>query len=173
MTSIQTYEGLPAAPATNGHGGYAPAPNDSAMTQSYAAGPLQVLRQTGGRPVSFHGRQLGHRNSYRLGTDLWFELNLYQTDDARFVADIRTFHKSAGAQDSYHVSVCDSLDEAVGVFERFDARREVSADFDPADPAMPPAEILAQAAALRYRLADADKQYKAVLSDLLYELNGV
>lgn len=172
MSSIQMYESLAGSPATNGHGGGAPAPSESVMAPSYAAGALQVLRQTGGRPISFHGRQLGHRNSYRLGTDLWFELNLYQTDDSRFIADIRTFHKSAGAQDSYHVRVCDSLDEAVGVFEGFDARREVSADFDPADPALAPAEILAQAATLRYRLADAEKQYKAVLSDLLYELNG-
>lgn len=135
-------------------------------------GSMITLRKSGARPVSFSGRQLGAHNGYRLGTALWHELNLYQTDDGRFVADIRVFTKAEGAKDQFHVFVADTLEDAIGYFESYDPRADVVADFDLDDPEMTPAELMVQAAALKYRVADAQSQYRALLGSFLSELNG-
>lgn len=130
-----------------------------------------TLRKSGARPISFSGRQLGHHNGYRLGSPLWHELNLYQTEDGRYVADIRVFTKAQGAKDQFHVAVMDSLEEALQFFEGYDARGDVPADIALDDEALSPAELLVQAAALKARVADAVSQYRAVLSAFLADMN--
>jgi hypothetical protein len=130
-----------------------------------------VLRKSGSRPVSFNGRHVGQHSGYRVGTPLWHELNLYQTDDGRFVTDIRVYSKAAGSKDQFHVNVVESLEEALQLFEGYDARTDVTADFD-LDGEMAPAELMVQAAALRYRIADAVSQYRAVLGSFLQSLNN-
>lgn len=130
-----------------------------------------TLRKSGARPISFSGRHLGHHNGYRVGSPLWHELNLYQTDDGRFVADIRVFTKAQGSKDQFHVSVGDSLEEALQFFESYDARADVPAELALDDDALSPAELLVQAAGLKARVADAVSQYRAVLSTFLAEMN--
>ncbi|MBK1660061.1 hypothetical protein CKO45_17665 [Paracraurococcus ruber] len=155
---------LSARGAGGGHGssGFADDPTGSQVF---------TLRQSGARPVTFTGRHLGQHNGYRLGTPFWHELNLYQTADGRFVADIRVFFKAQGSKDQFHVTIVDSLEEALQVFEGYDARQDVSAEFDLEDAALVPAELMVQAAALRYRIADAQSQYSAVLGTFLAQLN--
>ncbi|RYJ02243.1 MAG: hypothetical protein EON47_08120 [Acetobacteraceae bacterium] len=130
-----------------------------------------TLRQSGSRPLTFSGRQLGGLNGYRLGTPLWHEVNLFQTEDGRYVTDIRVFSKAQGAKDQFHVSVVDQIEEALLIFEGYDARQDVQADFDLADPTLAPAELIVQAAALKYRLAEAVAQYRAVVASFLQQLN--
>jgi len=130
------------------------------------------LRRSGSRPLVFAGRHLGQHSGYRVGTPLWHELNLYQTDDARYVVDIRVFSKAEGSQDQFHVSLVDSLDEALLAFEGYDPRGDVIADFDLDDRNIAPAELMVHAAALRYRIADAVSQYRAVLGSFLQSLNA-
>ncbi|NKE44234.1 hypothetical protein HB662_05560 [Roseomonas frigidaquae] len=131
-----------------------------------------MLRKSGSRPVSFSGRHVGFGNGYRVGTPLWHELNLYQTEDGHFVADIRVFSKAQGAKDQFHVCVADSVEEALQFFEGYDARGDVQADFDPADPSLAPAELMVHAAALKYRIAEAESQYRAVLASFLHQLSA-
>ena len=130
-----------------------------------------TLRKSGARPISFSGRQLGHHNGYQLGSPLWHEVNLYQTEDGRYVADIRVFTKAQGAKDQFHVMVADSLEEALQFFEGYDPRADVPADIAIDDETLSPAELLVQAAALKARVADAVSQYRAVLSAFLSEMN--
>lgn len=137
-----------------------------------SSGSMITLRKSGARPISFSGRQLGAHTGHRLGTALWHELNLYQTDDGRFVADIRVFTKAEGSKDQFHVFVADTLEDAIGYFETYDPRADVVADFDLDDPDITPAELMVQAAALKYRVADAVSQYRALLGSFLSELNG-
>jgi hypothetical protein len=130
-----------------------------------------TLRKSGARPISFSGRHLGHHNGYRVGSPLWHELNLYQTDDARYVADIRVFTKAQGSKDQFHVSVVESLEEALQFFEAYDPRGDVPAELVLDDDSVSPAELLVQAAMLKARVSDAVSQYRAVLSTFLAEMN--
>jgi hypothetical protein len=130
-----------------------------------------TLRKSGSRPVTFSGRQLGHHNGYRVGSQLWHELNLYQAEDGRYVSDIRIFGKAQGSKDQFHVSVTDNLEEALQFFEGYDPRHDVPAELALDDDALSPAELLVQAATLKARVADAVSQYRAVLSVFLAELN--
>lgn len=131
-----------------------------------------TLRKSGGRPISFSGRHLGMQNGYRLGTVLWHELNLYQTDDGRSVADIRVFSKAENSKDQFHVHVADSLDDALSFLENYDPRIDVVADFEIDDPTLTPAELMVHAAALKYRVAETVNQYRALLGAFLNDLNG-
>lgn len=137
-----------------------------------ASGSVFTLRKSGSRPVAFSGRHLGQHNGYRVGSALWHELNLYEVDDGRFVADIRVFCKATGSKDQFHVHVVETLEEALQIFESYDARQDVAADFDLDDPDQTPAELMVQAAALRYRIAEASAQYRAVVASFLQSLNN-
>ncbi|MGK7867645.1 hypothetical protein [Falsiroseomonas sp. E2-1-a20] len=143
-----------------------------ARTPVRGAASIFILRKSGGRPVSFSGRHVGFGNGYRAGTPLWHELNLYQAEDGKFVADIRVFSKAQGSNDQFHVCVADSVEEALQFFESYDARSDVQADFDPADPALAPAELMVHAAALKYRITEAESQYRAVLASFLHQLSA-
>lgn len=156
-----------------------PLPSNGAVTpvaQPAHARPMAAnvftLRKSGARPVSFAGRHLGSTNGYRLGTAVWHELNLYQTEDGRFVADIRVFSKAPGSKDLFHVMVADSLDEAICFFEGYDPKADVAADFDIDDPSLAPAELLVHAATLKYRIAETVTLYKAVLASFLKDLDN-
>jgi len=141
-------------------------------TMRVGSSAIFTLRKSGSRPISFSGRHLGHANGYRVGTPLWHELNLYQTDDGRYVADIRVFTKAQGSNDQFHVHVAENLEEAISFFEGYDPRIDVPADFDLDDNTLAPAELVVHAATLKYRIAETVSQYKAVLSAFLKDLNN-
>lgn len=131
-----------------------------------------TLRQSGGRPISFSGALLGHHNGYRVGTSLWHELNLFQTEDGHFVADIHIYTKAQGSGDQFRVHVAESLDEAVSYFENYDPRMDVIADFNLLDDSLSPAEVLVHGSALKYQVADTVAQYRSALGSFLKQLNG-
>lgn len=145
---------------------------DPRLSARVSGGSTFTLRKSGARPISFSGRQLGFQSNYRIGTPLWHELNLYQTEDGRFVADIRVFQKGEGARDQFHVAVVDSLDEALAFFESYDPRMDLTAGFSLDDADLSPAELIVHAAKLKYEINETVNQYKAVLSAFLHELNG-
>ncbi len=164
MNVVNAFEPLDESPAMS------MAPEARPAVRS--AGTVFTLRKSGSRPLSFTGRHLGSANGYRLGTPLWHELNLYQTEEGHVIADIRVFSKAAGARDQFHVHVADSIEDALHFFESFDARQDVQAEFDPADPQLAPAELMVQAAMLKYRIAEAASQYRAVLATFLHGLTS-
>lgn len=146
---------------------HAPAPVERRMSSA-----TFTLRKSGARPIAFSGRQLGFQSGYRVGTPLWHELNLYQTDDGRYVADIRVFQKGEAAMDQFHVVVVETLDEAIAFFEGYDPRTDIVAHFSVNDPELSPAELMVHAAKLKYEIQDTVNQYKAVLASFLHELNN-
>jgi hypothetical protein len=145
-------------------------PAAAEQTLSIAAGPAtqHTLRKSGGRPLSFTGRQLGHHRGARAA--LWHELNLYQTDEGSYVAEIRVCTAAGAGSDQFHLLVAEDLEPILSFFESYDARQDVSADFALDDPALTPAELLVQAAGLRYRLADAVNRYKSAVGQFLKDL---
>jgi hypothetical protein len=131
-----------------------------------------TLRRSGSRPLSFRGRHVGFAAAHRAGAPIWHELNLYETEDGRFVTDIRALGSGARTMDQYYVAVVDRLDEAIDVFESYDVRFDVPIEFDPADPTLAPAELMVHASTLKCRLADAVSQYQAVLAAFLYQIGN-
>lgn len=164
MNAIKVFEPI-------GDAGLSPVSAEARQATRAMGSGVFTLRKSGGRPVSFSGRHLGQHSGYRVGTALWHELNLFQIDDGRFVADIRVFSKAPGSKDQFYVEVVETLEEALQVFESYDARRDVTAEFDIDDPDQTPAELMVHAAALRYRIAEAAAQYRAAVATFLQNLN--
>lgn len=135
------------------------------------AASVFALRRSGVRPISSSGRQLGHHNDYRVVPALWHELNLCQTEEGRYGAEIRVFTKAQDTQDRFHVAVLDRLEEALQSVEGYDARADMPAELSTDDEALSPAELLVQAVTPKARVADAGSQYRAALSAVLAELN--
>jgi hypothetical protein len=163
MNVINVYEPLGASSAE-----LTPAPRP--VPRPHGANAF-TLRKSGARPITFSGRLLGHHNGYRLGTPLWHELNLYQTEDGRFVADIRVFTKAQGGKDQFHVLVGESLEEALQFFEGYNPRADVPSDIPLEDDSLSPAELMVQAATLKVRVAETVSMYGAVLSTFLAEMH--
>lgn len=130
------------------------------------------LRRSGGRPVSFSGRLLARRSGLRPGAAVWHELSLFQTDDGRFVAEIRAATRAQDGGAQFRVHIADTLEDALACFEQYDPRGDVPAGFEIDDAALSPIELLAHAAALRFRIADSVTQYRAVLGMFLADLNA-
>ena len=88
------------------------------------------------------------------------------------MADIRVFSKAQGAREQFHVMVADNVDKALQFFESHDPRGDVQAYFDLADPDLALAELMVHAATLKYRIAEAASQYRAVLAGFLHQLTN-
>lgn len=166
MTAIQIFEPLRAEGTSSAAPPLAAPPPDAATAGCF------TLRRSGARPVSFAGRLLGEASGWRPGLALWHELALYRCEDGRHVAEIRARGKAPGARDQFHVALADSLEDAVLVFETHDPKADVAAELDLDDPALAPAELLVQAAALRCRIAEAVSGYRATVAGFLHGLNG-
>jgi hypothetical protein len=101
---------------------------------------------------------------------LWHEINLWRTDEDRVVVDLRVFKKSPTEKDAFYIVEVDTLDEAAAWLEGFDPRQDVAVDLPLDEPCVAMADLGIRAAALRLRLDEATRQYRAVLGDLLYAL---
>lgn len=148
-----------------------PAAHATLVEPEPAAGVFR-LRRSGGRPVGFSGRLLARRSGLRPGAAVWHELSLFQTDDGRFVAEIRAATRAQEAGAHAHVHMADTLEDALGCFEQYDPRGDVPAGFALDDATLSPIELLAHAAALRFRIIDTVTQYRAVLGMFLADLNA-
>ncbi len=132
-----------------------------------------TLRRSGSRPLSFAGQQLGFHSGRRAGAARWHELFLFQMEDGRYVANIRALCQfGGGVEDQYHVHVVDTLEQAIATFENHDARQDVLAGFDLDEPGRAPAELMALAAALRYRIAEAVSAYRGAVAVFLAALQA-
>ncbi len=131
---------------------------------------LVTLRRTGLRPVSFRGVELCHDMSYRVGTPLWYEINVFHVVSGGYVVDIRMFTKSEGEQDKFTVQVVGSLEEAADFLEGYEPARDVAVDVNFDDPSKTLAELAFEALALRARTENARAQYQGLLSEIFAQL---
>ena len=84
---------------------------------------LFTLRRSGGRPARFSGRLIGQRSGLRPGAAVWHDLSLFQTDDGRFVAEIRAASRAHPAGEQFHVRITATLEEALTCFEQYRSAR--------------------------------------------------
>lgn len=151
----------------------APSPDPSQASSAPSPAPLQGfrLRRSGQRPLEFGGQNLAMAMSYQIGTPFWFELNLYRAGEYQFVSEIKLFYKSDDEIDQFYADRFDSFDGLMDHLERFDAASIVRSSL-PENPAqLSLNELTARALETRAIAAEARRQYRGLVGQLLHELS--
>jgi hypothetical protein len=131
-----------------------------------------MLRRTGERPLSFQGVEVCSAMSYMPGTPLWYEINVYRTAADSYVANVRMFTKSDNDKDRFSVYEASSFDEAMYWLESYNPAEDIRADLPLDNMDVPVIELGLKAAAVRMRLAEARRQYRDLLGEILFALDG-
>ena len=150
----------------------APAEMSSEPAYQPSSAPLipQVLRQTGARPRAVDVRLMAHGTSYGAPLSYWYELNLWQTAEGSYIADIRLFRKSDENNDEFFLFETSDLDDAVSQFEQFNPRNHVTVDFSLSDEGQSTADLAVHAIQLKHDLEVATRHYKSLVSKFLQDL---
>ncbi|MEM9760967.1 MAG: hypothetical protein AAF968_00405 [Pseudomonadota bacterium] len=131
-----------------------------------------VLQRHGQRPLIFEGAELAMASSYLAGTPNWFELNIYRTVEGRFVVRIEMFANAADQRGMSDAWDCSSFGEVMDTIERWDAGKTVHFDF-PSDHAdLSIGELTAVGLTIRARVAEARRQFSAIVGELLMDLDS-
>ena len=141
-------------------------------TKGNGAPKVIALKRSGERPLQFTGTEVCNAMGHSLGTSLWFELNIYRASNDFYVTNVRMFWKSPSEKDQHIVASHDSLDEAISYLEGMDLRKLVASQVDVSSTSKTTAEIIFEAAELRQKIDVAERQYRSVLGDVLYELRN-
>jgi hypothetical protein len=137
---------------------------------SVSPAQMFTLRRSGARPMNFVGSELCSAMSYEPGTPLWYEVALFRTAAQSYVANVKMFSKSEDEKDRFTAYEAESFDEALAWLESYEPANDIRIDlpFDRSD--MPPVELGIRAAAASMRLAEARRQYRDLIGEVLFEL---
>lgn len=148
--------------------------DQGAQQNGVAQFPTQTrrIKRIGGRPICFDGSELAMAMSFSPSLPYWYEINLYRTNDQRFVTTVRLFYVSEKEQDRVQGWECGDLEEAIDKLTQYDAATDVylGLGLDAAKAA--PAELAAYAMELRAQVADYRHHYKSLIGEFLFELEG-
>jgi hypothetical protein len=134
---------------------------------------LVTLRRTGERPLSFEGVEVCSAMSYTSGTPLWYEINVYRTVAESFIANVRMFTKSDNDKDRYSAYEAGSFDEALFWLEGYNPAEDIRADLPVDSNEISIVELGLKAAAVRMRLSEAKRQYKDLLGEIFFAVEGI
>jgi hypothetical protein len=149
--------------------------SQSPMHDAAAVGmPEQMVtvRRNGGRPLTFVGVELCSAMSYEPGTPLWYEINIYRSASRTYVASVKMFSKSEDERDRFSFYEADSIDEVMFWMEGYEPAHDVRADLPIDNTALPVIELGIKAAAASMKLAEARRQYRDLLGEVLFALDG-
>lgn len=151
------------------------APMDQGAQQNGVAQfPAQSrrIKRVGGRPISFDGSELAMAMSFSPSLPYWYEINLYRTNDQRFVTTVRLFYVSDKEEDRVQGWEFGDLDEAIEKLIQYDAANDVYLGMGLDEAKAAPAEMAAYAMDLRAKVADYRHHYQSLIGEFLYELEG-
>jgi hypothetical protein len=131
-----------------------------------------MLRRTGERPLAFEGVEVCSAMSYSPGTPLWYEINVYRTTAESFVANVRMFTKSENDKDRFSAYEASSFDEALFWLENYDPAEDIRADLPLDSGDVPVVELGLKAAAMKMKLSEARRQYRDLLGEVFYAVEG-
>jgi hypothetical protein len=129
-----------------------------------------TLRRSGARPMSFIGSELCSSMSYEPGTPLWYEISVYRTSSRSFVANVKMFSKNEDEKDRFSAYEAESFDEALAWLESYEPANDIRIDLPFDDPGLPAVELGIRAAAASMRLAEARRQYRDLVGEVLFAL---
>ena len=127
-----------------------------------------MLRVSGGRPLHLRGHLLAEASSWSPGAPAWHEMALYQCDGGEIVAALRFCTQPAGAGDLCQARPFATLADAADWLGGIDATADIAIDLDASDRRLSGVEIALRAAALRQRADRVERQYKAMIGELLF-----
>ncbi|SEA37258.1 hypothetical protein [Rubrimonas cliftonensis] len=130
-----------------------------------------AIKRVGAKPLRFHGAELAMSMSFVPGAPCWYEIQLFRTIDQRFVAAVKLFFRDEGEQDVIRAWEFDDFGGLVAHLEAFDPADDVRVDVQPDDPTLSLPEMAAHALALRARAAEARRQYRSLLGEILHDLD--
>jgi hypothetical protein len=129
------------------------------------------ISRHGARPLVFSGSQLAMAMSFTPGLPYWYEVNIYRTNEQRFVLVIKLFHVAEDQRDSVDAWAFDTLPEVFDALERYDAGRDVATDIDGVHAGLPPGELAVRAWELRARIEAARQHFLGLVGELLAEID--
>jgi len=139
----------------------------SAATQMPSL-PRQKLRRSGQLPYIFQPLgEIGFATSYTPQLPFWYELNLWFSDEQKYVLNIRRFAKSDQERDSHIVKVASSTEEVLSAIESYDPLADITVSIDFSKP-MTLAEISLYGIELCGNIEIARKQYHDVVSEMFF-----
>lgn len=130
------------------------------------------LQRAGARPLRFEGSELAMAMSFTPEVPYWYEINLYRTVSQTFVTVVRLFHQASEKTDTLRAWESETIDDAIDKLAHYDAAYDipVTIDFDVDHAA--PAEMAAEALAMKARVSEARHHYKSLAGELLYDLEN-
>lgn len=133
---------------------------------------FRVARR-GARPLVFTGTQLAMAMSFTPELPYWYEINIYRTNDERFVLVVRLFFQAEDRKDTMDAWMFETLSEVFDAIERYDAGQDVHADLDGFHAGMTPVELAAHALDLRARVEAARHHFAGLAGELFAEIEAV
>lgn len=127
------------------------------------------LPQPGARPNVFEGVELAMAMSFTPGLPYWYEVNIYRKASDGFVVAIRKFFSSEDETDFVKSWSFASLDQALNHIQLYDASNDVPVP-NVNDVSGSPAQIAAEALALKSEVAAARAHFSGLVGELFAEL---
>lgn len=131
------------------------------------------IARVGARPLKFSGSELAMAMSYTPDLPYWYEINLYRTTEADFVAAVRLFHQSEDKQDTAEAWRVATLDEALSTIEHYDAGKDVECAMFDVHADVSASELAARGLELHARILGQRQHYRGLVGEILYELDNV
>lgn len=131
-----------------------------------------TLRRTGRRPLRFQGWQLVEASGHVAGVPVWHELNLFQTQAGAIVTELVIRRPGLKERDLNRVTVHDDLSAAAGWLEEQDPVADIPPSVD-LDGGGGMAAAAFQIVALRQLCGRVERDYRALVADVLYALGIV
>lgn len=148
----------------------APAPAEMS-TPSQAMQQFR-LRRPGARPVIFTGIELAMATSFTPELPYWHEINIYRTNDQRFIMALRLFFQSEDEEDTVQGWEFSDLPSLFDALEQYDASKDVKVAFKDFANASP-AELTAMALELQAKIAAARAHFAGLVGELFEEMDRV
>ena len=128
------------------------------------------IRRLGKRPLVFKGTELAMAMSFTPGLPYWYELNIFRTDQQRFVLAVKLFFASENELDSSDAWEFDTLAEVFDAIEAYDAGRDVRFDTQGLADA-PAAHMASMSMALRAEVEAARAHFGGLVGELFQQLD--
>ncbi|MFW5881141.1 MAG: hypothetical protein ACOCTP_01305 [Roseicyclus sp.] len=137
---------------------------------SLGAASAHRIRRLGKRPMVFKGSELARAMSFTPGLPYWYELNIFRTDQQKFVLAIKLFFASEDEMDSSDAWEFDTLGEVFDAIEAYDAGRDVRFDLQGLADA-PAAQMASVSMSLRAEVEAARAHFAGLVGELFQQLD--
>jgi hypothetical protein len=131
-----------------------------------------ALQVSGGKPLHVQGRRVAEGHSWSPGTPAWHEVTLWACNSGEIAVALRTLRKARGSQDIHCAEIFPQIADAVAWLEEFDPTQDLAVAFDPSDRSQSTIAVTLRAAALRAQADEVARQWRALLGEFLYRLDG-